>query len=469
MVFNSLFFVCTLLPFLGFFYLARRKHHTAARVAILLYSYFFYGMWNVWFLLLITASTAVDYTAALQMRRRPQYRKHFLWLSLVFNLGMLGFFKYSNFFIESFVELATFFGASLHMPTIEILLPVGISFYTFQTLSYTLDVYRGRIEPRTNLLDVAVYVAYFPQLVAGPILRAARFFPQIETPSRYRRNDFAEGIFLISLGLFVKTVIADNAATRVDMLFDTWEALSMSQTWTAAMLFGVQIHGDFSGYSMIAIGLARLMGYDIPRNFNAPYGALGLSDFWRRWHISLSQWLRDYLYISLGGNRGSERRTYFNLMATMLLGGLWHGASLRFVIWGGLHGAYLCAERILRQVLEPKDPEAVRQRSRVLEMAGILATFVLVSATWIPFRASTAEQTTGMLTRLIGIPTVYPRMWKYALFIGLMVASHIFWARRDLFDFMRRHAVARFALVMVLWLGVYYFTGKRSEFIYFQF
>ncbi|MBD3309361.1 MBOAT family protein [candidate division KSB3 bacterium] len=469
MIFNSLFFFITLLPFLLFYFSRKRKRSTTSKLGTLGYSYFFYGMWNPAFLLLIVTSTLVDYLAARGIETAPHRKKLFLIASLITNLGLLGFFKYYNFFVDTFATVFAWVGLTWSPPLLDVLLPVGISFYTFQTLSYTIDVYRGHLPAESSLLDIAVFVAFFPQLVAGPIVRASDFLPQLAEEPDLNRREIADGIVLILFGMFLKVVVADNVAPRVNTLFGNWQGNGVFENWAAAMLFGVQIYGDFSGYSLIAIGIARVLGFSIPRNFNAPYTAAGFADFWHRWHISLSTWLRDYLYIPLGGNRKGTRRTYINLMATMLLGGLWHGASVMFVIWGGLHGIYLCLERVVRAHMSPIhiSYRAVRY---LLLAGGILLTYLTVSITWIPFRAVNAAQGITMMKGLFwGKFTVYDQFWLDYVVILLVFLGHCATRRYDVFALVKQHKLLRGVLVAAILLSLYYYSGSRADFIYFQF
>ena len=468
MTFNSLFFLLTLVPLLGLYFICPRKRSTALKLVVLLYSYFFYGMWNPKFLALLAGSTVMDYWLARLMEQFPRHGKMLVVLSLGANLGMLGFFKYCNFFLETFTSLLGYLGVGWQPPHVDVLLPVGISFYTFQTLSYTLDVYRQEIPARRSLLDVAFYVAFFPQLVAGPIVRASDFLPQIEREVNITRAAIADGLFLVLCGLCLKMVMADNVAQYVNAFFENWAFNSVWENWTAALLFGIQIYGDFAGYSLVAIGLARIMGYEFLTNFKAPYGALGFSDFWRRWHISLSTWLRDYLYIPLGGNRLGHVRTYLNLMATMLLGGLWHGASMMFVLWGGMHGAYLCSERFISMRLQGSG------RSISLGTLGRLParalTYLAVSVTWIPFRAQTWAQCTGMLRGLVigekqvSTPVLLSGALALAVFGGHCACQQI-----CIHDFLRRRPQLRMLAAVIMMFMLYYFSGEATQFIYFQF
>ena len=468
MYFNSIFFFLTLLPFLAFYYASKNKSSGATKVVTLIYSYFFYGMWNPSFLLLIMASTITDYWAARGVSVYPQWKKIFLISSLVINLGLLGFFKYYNFFIDTITYFLHSVGIPWSPPMLNVILPVGISFYTFQTLSYTIDVYRGRIPAERNLLDIAVFVAFFPQLVAGPIVRASDFLPQLSKEQIIRKKDIAHGLLLILFGLFLKDVVADNIAPRVNSLFENWQTNGIADNWAAAMLFGIQIYGDFNGYSLIAIGLAKILGFNVLQNFKAPYAASGFSDFWRRWHISLSTWLRDYLYISLGGNRKGRFRTYRNIMITMLLGGLWHGEGFMFIIWGALHGVYLCIERLLKQFVNITFENPIKRR--LLQPLVIVLTYLTVSITWIPFRSVTAEQGIGMMKGLFcGNFILNNELIKDYVVIIVVFLCHCASRWHDFFMYIDRNSTVLFAVVTIIILCLYYCSGDRSEFIYFRF
>ena len=305
------------------------------RKGILLFaSYYFYAYWDWRFLSLIIYSTLIDFIVGKYIARtkNQQVRKRLLFISLVSNLSVLGFFKYFNFFINSLsIPLAEI---GLNVTTLNIILPIGISFYTFQTLSYTIDIYRNKIPPTSSILDFSLFVAFFPQIVAGPIVRAAEFLPQLKVKRVINWDNLFIGFRLFTFGFFKKVFIADNLAIFVDKVFENPSVFSSITILLGVIAFGIQIYCDFSGYSDMAIGIAKALGYELPLNFNYPYIAKNITDFWRRWHMSLSFWLRDYLYIPLGGNRKGTRRTYINLMLTMLLGGLWHGASWNFVVWG---------------------------------------------------------------------------------------------------------------------------------------
>ena len=350
MVFNSLTFVV-------FFVMVLLLHNLplswgVKKINLLVASYLFYAAWNPPFILLLWASTVVDWLVARQIHRQeaPTRRKAWLIVSLVVNLGFLGFFKYGNFALVNWHALMNAVGVHYRQTEWNILLPVGISFYTFHSMSYTLDIYWKRVEPIPKLFDFALFVAFFTQLVAGPILRTSDLVPQFARPRTATRNQLCWGLALMTFGLFEKVVLADGAFAPVaDAVFRAKGPVNSLDAWLGTLAFSGQIFCDFAGYSIVAIGAALCLGFNIPNNFRFPYAATGFSDFWRRWHISLSTWLRDYLYIPLGGNRKGEARTYANLMTTMLLGGLWHGANWTFVVWGGLHGAYLAAERWIKE------------------------------------------------------------------------------------------------------------------------
>lgn len=361
-------------------------------------SFYFYASNNSWQTLLLLFTTTVDYWICLALMRTddPTRRRHLLLVSVVSNLGLLAWFKYANFFGDSVAHLAELCGVQLSWITLNIALPVGISFYTFEALSYTIDVYRRRIPAEPRWTRLAFLVTFFPHLIAGPIIRAADFFPQIGRRPTLSVVEFERSLALIASGLIKKLVFADSLAVFADAAFDDPASAGTARTWLGVYAFAFQIYFDFSGYTDIAIGCARLLGFNLPENFCRPYAAASITDFWRRWHISLSTWLRDYLYISLGGNRMASRfGVYRNLMITMLLGGLWHGAAWTFVLWGLLHGLYLCAERAFAF------PSANAEHGiRALAPGRLLAvvfTFHVVVVTWLPFRAEDLGHLGAML------------------------------------------------------------------------
>lgn len=374
-----------------------RLPHKGQNRMLLIASYVFYGYWDWRFLSLIAISTVIDYLVAqgIASTDNRNRRIKLLTISIAANLGMLGFFKYFDFFIGEFGDLLTTLGSQANLPTLNIILPVGISFYTFQTMSYTIDVYHGKTKPADNLLCFALYVSFFPQLVAGPIERSSRLLPQILKPRHLRHNDIAEGFYHVVLGMFKKVVIADNMAPIVNRIFATpVDELSGLEILVGLYAFAFQIYGDFSGYSSIAQGVAKWMGIDLSWNFRMPYFSRSPSEFWQRWHISLSSWLRDYLYIPLGGSHGGVRKTFRNLTATMLLGGLWHGANWTFIVWGGLHGALL----VIYRALGPTTAQG--KTSWWLHISQAVILFHLVCLTWLFFRAENISQAGEMLVQM---------------------------------------------------------------------
>jgi alginate O-acetyltransferase complex protein AlgI len=369
---------------------------------LLVASYLFYAAWDPVFIGLIWLSTFVDWTAARLITAAATRRRKraLLIVSVIINLGVLGYFKYGSFVLANVVAALHAIGVDYQPAAPGIVLPIGISFYTFHTLSYTLDIYLGRTRPWPSFLDFALYVTFFPALVAGPILRASQFLPQCAEPRRTTRQRLAWGLALLVLGLFEKSVIADAVMAPVaDQLFNAAGGVSAGDAWLGTLGFAGQIFCDFAGYSTCAIGVALCLGFSLPDNFRSPYAAVGFSEFWTRWHISLSSWLRDYLYIPLGGNRIGPIRTYVNLMLTMLIGGLWHGASWTFVAWGGLHGAYLIGERLVGHLLPP----GAWRTARWARLTGAAITFALVCVAWVFFRATSFTQAFTILERMIGV------------------------------------------------------------------
>ena len=359
-----------------------RLPHRGQNLLLMTASLFFYGVWNSKILLVLVAAASIDYVCGIWIEdaRSERARRRILIGSIFCSLAVLCFFKYANFFLDNLVDALRLFGLEATRPALRIILPVGISFHTFQAMSYAVDVYRREQKACRNYLDYLLYISFFPQLVAGPIERGARLMPQVEGP-RARLNLPAklEGVKLLVVGYLQKVAIADVLAPKADLVFADPSGHSGLALLLGLYAFAIQIYCDFAGYSNIARGTARLLGFQLMRNFAQPYLASNITEFWRRWHISLSTWLRDYLYIPLGGNRRGKGRTYVNLMLTMLLGGLWHGANWTFVVWGGLHGAYLALHKAVFG--------SARTGGRVRRFAGALVTFHLVCLAWIFFRA----------------------------------------------------------------------------------
>ncbi|MES2150844.1 MAG: MBOAT family O-acyltransferase [Pseudomonadota bacterium] len=471
MVFNSLtfvvFFACVLLLHALPFSWRTRK------VNLLLASYLFYAAWNPPFIILLWISTIVDWYAAQQLvhAERPSARRAWMLLSVVANLGMLAYFKYGSFALANFEALMQTFGLAYQAPTFDIVLPVGISFYTFATMSYTLDIYLRRATPARNFLDYALFVTFFPHLVAGPIMRPTELVPQFAEPRRATPAMLRFGLALMTLGLFQKIVLADSfLAKSAELVYDGHAIPGALDAWVATLAFSGQIFCDFAGYSTTAIGAALCLGFAMPDNFRFPYAAVGFSDFWRRWHITLSAWLRDYLYIPLGGNRHGPARTYLALMATMLLGGLWHGASWGFVVWGGLHGLYLAAERALRARFSGYRPGP----AAMLALGAL--TFALINLSWVFFRAHSFGSAWTVLGAMLGQNTasvpILPTMALVSvpLIVGAIVLAH--WRMRAQ---TLEEAVARASplLLAAAWglmgFAIIIAQGAGNAFIYFQF
>jgi len=473
MVFNSLTFVV-------FFAVVLLLHNlplswSIKKFNLLVASYLFYAAWNPPFILLLWASTVVDWLVARQIHRQvtPGSRKAWLIVSLVVNLGFLGFFKYCNFMLANWHALMSAVGVHYQPPEWNILLPVGISFYTFHSMSYTLDIYWRRVEPIPKLFDFALFVAFFTQLVAGPILRTADLVPQFKHPRTATRDQLCWGLALMTFGLFEKVVLADGAFAPVaDAVFKAGSPVSALDAWLGTLAFSGQIFCDFAGYSIVAIGAALCLGFSIPDNFHFPYAATGFSDFWRRWHISLSTWLRDYLYIPLGGNRKGEARTYANLMTTMLLGGLWHGANWTFVVWGGLHGVYLAAERWLKQHTAQKRFSG----GLAFRLLLVLVTYTLVNVAWVFFRAKSLGAAMTMLAAMAGLhadaAAVLPTVKILETVVCITGVLFTQWYMRDktLEDLVTQSSPR---LVAAAWacmaFAIIITQGRGDAFIYFQF
>ncbi len=457
MLFNTIQYFAFLTVVLLLFYLGPQAWR---RVLLLAASYFFYMCWNPVFILLVLALTAIDYVSAVWMEHvsDPARRRWLLIASVGANLGFLGYFKYYNFFASNAAQLL---GHAPDAFALSIILPIGISFHTFQSISYVVDVYRRQQEAIRNPIDYALFIAFFPQMVAGPIVRARDFFRDLNHWELPSAPQIQQGAFLVIFGLAKKMVLADQFALLSDGYFGNVAAHPGAvPAWCGAGAFAMQIFFDFSGYTDIAIGSAALLGFHFPLNFQRPYLAAGITEFWRRWHISLSSWLRDYVYISLGGNRGGAWKTYRNLMLTMLLGGIWHGASWNFAVWGAYHGALLSLERVL----------PAKRLWRPLSVAG---TFVLVCVGWVFFRAATFGDATFVIGQMFANPHGSPtwKSWHY----GLAAASLILGLVEEKTGWLSRlgdkSALVYASATAALLIGIELFgvTEQAIPFIYFQF
>ncbi len=463
MLFNTVQFFVFLVVVLILFYASPLF---LRRYILLAASYLFYATWNPKFIALLLTLTVIDYSAGIWLEKvRPERKKLVLVLSLAANLGFLGFFKYFNFITGNMALLA---GRDPRSWWFDIVLPLGISFHTFQSMSYVVDVYRGQQAAIRNAVDYALFICFFPQLVAGPIVRAREFFRDLLNWRPPVTEDVARGLLLMALGLTKKMAFADQFALVADNYFrDVSGQPGLLTAWSGVTAFGLQIYFDFSGYTDMAIGMAKLFGFHFPVNFRRPYLAASITEFWRRWHISLSSWLRDYLYIPLGGNRGSVLFTYRNLLLTMLLGGLWHGASWNFVIWGGFHGVWLSLERMVRG-----DRPPASGRSWFYPLQALL-TFALVQVSWVFFRAADLPQSASIIREMFAGVTgkLLFEPWHFGLIAAALVVAlieeHLSWFER----LMRASAWAYASALMALFLCLELFAviDKSIPFVYFQF
>lgn len=480
MVFNSIAFLVFLAIVLTLYY---RLRHRAQNLLLVAASYVFYGWWDWRFLGLLLFTTFFDYWCALRLEsvNDPSKRKWFLAFSMVMNLGVIGVFKYFDFFAEGLADILQTFGMQADMPTLHVILPVGISFYTFLSMSYTIDVYRRELKAARNPLDFMLYVSFFPHLVAGPIVRAKDLLPQCRRPRIIQRDQIIDGIWLCLVGYLKKIVIADRLAPFVDSGFATGQSPFQDATsWLVLYAFALQIYGDFSGYSDIARGLAKLMGFELVHNFKAPYLVTNPAAFWRHWHISLSVWLRDYLYIPLGGNRHGALKTTRNLMITMILGGLWHGAGIAFLAWGLYHGILLVVHRawesVAKKLRGTGDASAPERSPFLLKAVAVIVFFHLTCIGWLLFRSGTVPEEIGqwkvissyLATLWIPPSQISGFLWPVLLLGSLALLLQWKHAAMDCFSAWtggRQALAVASILTLIFTLGV--FDG--SSFIYFQF
>jgi len=476
MLFNSLEFLIFLPIVLAVYYLLP---HKAQNRFLLAASCFFYGSWDWRFLFPLLASTSIDYYCAKRMEAQiladepKENRKKWLALSVITNLALLGFFKYFDFFADNLHQLLQLLGMSVSVWTLRVILPIGISFYTFQALSYTIDVYRGEIHATNSFFDFLLCVLYFPHLVAGPIQRANSLLPQVTNPRTVTSEKIVGGLHLIFWGYFKKVFIADNMAPIANQLFDIHQAPDGWRSLMGVYAFAVQIYCDFSGYTDIARGVARLMGFEFMLNFNLPYLATNASDFWRRWHISLSSWLRDYLYIPLGGNRGGEAKTNRNLMLTMVIGGFWHGAAWNFLLWGFYHGSLLIADRYLKPTMDKLFDWPGRVGKTLSFAVLVVLFFHFTCYGWLLFRATSLSQIISMTGSFFGSWHVD---WSVATKIAALSSPLILvqmiqfaWGRLEFLSFRWIPAEARVAVYAAMSYFVLFHGGTAQSFIYFQF
>ena len=484
MLFNSLeFFV--FLPIVFSVYWCLKRSLRQQNLVLLLASYVFYGWWDYRFLSLIVLSSSVDFVIGKQIHRAksPLAKRRLLLISLATNLGLLAYFKYVNFFIASAVELLTSLGIQANEYSLQVILPVGISFYTFQTLSYTIDIYRGKMEPTDSALSFFVFVSFFPQLVAGPIERAAQLLPQFERRRSFNSEDAKDGLRQMLWGLFKKVVIADRCAAGVDHIFANYSTLNASTLWLGAFLFAMQIYGDFSGYSGFARGVAKLFGISILQNFSYPYFARSISEFWRRWHISLSTFFRDYVYIPLGGNRSGRPRQLLNALITFTVSGLWHGANWTFVAWGFFHGVLYGLSLFVRSSIPTtKIIASGKLFPTPRESLHLIRVFLLVTIAWVLFRAPSLDVAVEYLLGMADpsvlqnpLGTIQPTILRDEIIFAVVMSLVMLcceWRQREQIHALQIAALPvafRWAIYYVLVFLVLGFLGENKQFIYFQF
>jgi D-alanyl-lipoteichoic acid acyltransferase DltB (MBOAT superfamily) len=473
MLFNSFQFAFFFAAFFPTYWLLKNRYHWQ-NLLLLAAGYYFYACWDWRFLSLLVISTVADFFCGLAVDRieAPTRRKAFVALSMALNLGFLGYFKYFNFFVGSLHTLLT--QAGLHVPEwhLKVVLPIGISFYTFQSMSYVIDVYRRDIKPTRNFIEFAAFVSFFPHLVAGPIMRPTTLLPQVSNPRRFNLQQFYEGSYLIFWGLTKKVVVADNLANIVNDLFGRWQTIDGGLALLAIYAFAFQIYCDFSGYTDAARGIAKCLGFELALNFNLPYFAANPQEFWSRWHISLSTWLRDYLYIPLGGNRGGTVKLYRNLMLTMIIGGLWHGAAWTFVIWGFYQGVLLVGHRLLRPWLDLIRPKDAVDRA-CWKAVRIVATFHMVCFGWLLFRAESMAQVAGMVRAMVQRPAIPASAFLLPVVLvtlPLLVIQLIQYLSKDLDIILKTPWYVRSVFYTALFYA-FILAGEfgGSQFIYFQF
>ncbi len=479
MLFNSLTYAI-FLPIVFIVYWKLLKNNVKAQNLFLLFaSYVFYGWWDWRFLSLIVFSSAVDFFLGLNIAKtlNKHRRKLLVTVSFVINLGFLGFFKYFNFFVDSFVDLFNQLGIQANARSLNIILPVGISFYTFQSLSYTIDIYRNRLKATRSIIDFFAFVSFFPQLVAGPIERATNLLPQFYQRRTFDMGNAKDGLRQILWGLFKKIVIADTCAMQANYIFENYESLSGITLLVGVIYFAFQIYGDFSGYSDIAIGSAKLLGFKLMRNFAYPYFSRNIAEFWRRWHISLSTWFRDYLYIPLGGNRGSKFNQISNSIITFTVSGLWHGANWTFVVWGFLNGLYYIPGILLGNIKKKKmATHEIIAHDRFLpslrEFSGVLITFTLTLIAWVFFRSLTLTDAFAYLNIMAHFSFNIEEVSFYGYLWLILILIAIEWYAREFehpLKFVNAPVVIRWSVYYTLSAMIFlYFTDEMS-FIYFQF
>lgn len=478
MLFNSIDFAIFLPIVFVLYWFVAQKQLRLQNLLIVAASYVFYGWWDWRFLSLIAFSTIVDYTIGISLSKQQNQtkRKLLLWISIFVNLGFLGFFKYYNFFLENFISAFSFFGTEINANSLDIILPVGISFYTFQTLSYTIDVYRKKLEPTKDIIAFSAFVSFFPQLVAGPIERATNLLPQFYKKRQFIYANAVDGMRQILWGMFKKVVIADNCAKYANDIFNHSDDYSGSTLIVGAILFTFQIYGDFSGYSDIAIGTSRLFGFNLKQNFAFPYFSRDIAEFWRRWHISLSTWFRDYLYIPLGGSRGGTLMKIRNIFIIFVVSGFWHGANWTFIVWGALNAVYFLPLLLTKSNRKHLEIVAYNRRlPKLREFFSILFTFSLTIIAWIFFRAENINHAFSFISEIFSdsiLNSFEVLPIKIILLICFMLIIEWFGRKNkhalsDALQLNKRYM--RWSLYIFICILIFVFKGHLQEFIYFQF
>ncbi len=477
MLYNSIDFAIFLFIVFILYWFVVNKNLKLQNTLLLVASYVFYGWWDWRFLSLIIFSSTVDYIVGLRLSNQDNKikRKALLLTSIIINIGLLGFFKYYNFFIQSFVDAFAILGHQINLKTLNIILPVGISFYTFQTLSYSIDVYRKKMQPQRDIIAFFTYVSFFPQLVAGPIERAINLLPQFYVKRSFNYAYAADGMRQILWGLFKKIVIADNCATYVDTIFAKYTQYNGSTLLIGVVLFAFQIYADFSGYSDIAIGVARLFGFELKRNFAYPYFSRDIAEFWRRWHISLTTWFRDYIYIPLGGSRVNKWLLLRNTMIIFLISGFWHGANWTFLVWGFINALYFLPLLLFNQ--NRKNLDICAENSffpSLKELLQMGVTFCITLIAWVFFRAETIKDAFLFLkgvfsNTLFTAPQIFPK--TVILFIlFLLLLEWLQRKKQHALEFSgNKYPVLRWILYIIITFIIIFFPGNQQEFIYFQF
>jgi alginate O-acetyltransferase complex protein AlgI len=481
MLFNSIEF-CVFLPSIFIIYWFITKTIKKQNILILLSSYLFYGWWDWRFLGLIFFSTVIDFIIGkfLEKEKEVCTRKYLLWISIFVNIGFLGFFKYYNFFIDNFMYAFSTVGIELSYQSLNIILPVGISFYTFQTLSYTIDIYKRKLQPTKDFITFAAFVSFFPQLVAGPIERAANLLPQFKKNRIFDYNQATDGMRQVLWGFFKKIVIADNCAEYANLIFNNSADYGGSTLVIGAIFFTFQIYGDFSGYSDIAIGTAKLFGFNLMQNFASPYFSRDIAEFWRRWHISLSTWFRDYLYIPLGGSRGTNYHRIRNVFIIFLVSGFWHGSNWTFIFWGGLNAIYFIPIMLRNKNRSNLDTISHNKLfPNISELLSMIITFGLTVFAWIFFRSNDLNHAFNYISTIFSntlftIPEIKLETKLVLTFLLLLFFIITEWIGREskyaIEHFMNKWKwYYRYIFYYIILITIIFFSGKNEEFIYFQF